>query len=143
MKKANSEVDLADSTDKDMENLAQYFLNLYTNKEVDYYKKYGITMEEVKEPTEVYSVSKEDNRDVSTEKNDKLTLELTQYRLAKSKEEKIKPYLLYNNKQMEDLIGKMPKTIEDLMCVSGFGEVKCQKYGQDILNILQKYRVNV
>ncbi|WP_053983668.1 HRDC domain-containing protein [Niameybacter massiliensis] len=62
---------------------------------------------------------------------------LKQYRLEKSREEGIKPYFIYNNAQLEDLIWKAPKTLEEIQQVSGFGEVKVNKYGQDILKIFK------
>jgi superfamily II DNA helicase RecQ len=33
----------------------------------------------------------------------------------------------------------MPQTLEDLKKVAGFGYVKCQKYGDAILEIVKKY----
>ncbi|NLW91348.1 MAG: hypothetical protein GXY34_07080 [Syntrophomonadaceae bacterium] len=33
----------------------------------------------------------------------------------------------------------MPSTIEELMKVPGFGEVKCKKYGDAIIDIVKKY----
>lgn len=65
--------------------------------------------------------------------------ELREYRLKKSNEEGIKPYLIYNNKQLEDILSSMPKDKNALLSISGFGEVKVDKYGYDIINILKKY----
>lgn len=58
--------------------------------------------------------------------------------MKKCHEEKIKPYFILNDKQMEELITKSPKTIDEFMKVSGFGQVKCNKYGVDILKIIKK-----
>lgn len=52
---------------------------------------------------------------------------------------KIKPYFIYNDSQLKDLISKMPRNKEELQKVSGFGEVKANKYGDDILKIINKY----
>lgn len=41
----------------------------------------------------------------------------------------IKPYLIYNNNQLKDLILKMPKNKDELKLVAGFGEIKVNKYG--------------
>ena len=38
--------------------------------------------------------------------------------------------------RMKDLIEKNPKNEEELLKVSGFGKVKVEKYGKDILKIL-------
>ncbi len=66
--------------------------------------------------------------------------ELRAYRRDKSREEKIKAYIIYNNKQLEELIFKMPITKDELKTVSGFGNVKASKYGDDIINIIKKYK---
>ncbi|HHX61656.1 MAG TPA: hypothetical protein GX707_13255 [Epulopiscium sp.] len=59
--------------------------------------------------------------------------------MIKSREEKIKPYVIYTNNQLEDLIVKMPRTIDELYGVVGFGKVKTNKYGEDIIRIIMKY----
>lgn len=66
--------------------------------------------------------------------------ELRAYRRDKSREEKIRAYIIYNNKQLEELIFKMPITKDELKTVSGFGNVKASKYGDDIINIIKKYK---
>jgi len=65
-----------------------------------------------------------------------LRYKLTEFRLNKSREEKVKAYFVFSNNQMEDLIISHLKTVEDLMDVNGFGKVKVDKYGADILKIL-------
>ncbi len=55
-----------------------------------------------------------------------------------SRHENIKPYYIYNDKQITELINKNPKNLNKLKQVSGFGEKKIEKYGVDILNILSK-----
>lgn len=65
-----------------------------------------------------------------------VTKRLKEYRLKQSRAEGIKPYYIFNDAQMADLLKKMPRTKEDLLNVSGFGNVKVQKYGEDIIKIL-------
>lgn len=66
--------------------------------------------------------------------------ELKAYRLQKSREEKVKPYFLYNDNQLKDLIAKMPASKTELQKVAGFGPVKVEKYGDAILAIISQYR---
>jgi len=66
--------------------------------------------------------------------------ELKAFRYAKCKEENVKAYFIYNNAQMEDVIKLMPKSLKELKTVNGFGDQKCDKYGLDILQIVNKYR---
>ncbi|HEX3021563.1 MAG TPA: HRDC domain-containing protein [Lachnospiraceae bacterium] len=65
--------------------------------------------------------------------------ELKAYRLNKSREENCKPFIIYSDNQLKDLIMKKPRSREEMRKVSGFGEVKVSKYGDDILEIVSKY----
>lgn len=78
------------------------------------------------------------NVTISIEKTE-IFKELKAYRLAKSREENIKPYFIYNDNQLKDLIFKMPRSEEELIKVDGFGKVKADKYGDDIFKIVNKY----
>ena len=64
---------------------------------------------------------------------------LKNYRYNQSKIEKVKAYYIFNNLQLEALIKANPKTICELKNIKGFAEVKCSKYGEDILKILKEY----
>lgn len=52
--------------------------------------------------------------------------------------EKMKPYYIFNDAQMQDLISKHPRTKEELLSVSGFGSKKAEKYGDEILKIINE-----
>ena len=65
---------------------------------------------------------------------------LKQYRFEICKSEGVQAYCIFNNAQMADVISKMPGTLEDLKKISGFGDVKCQKYGDKILEIVRLHR---
>lgn len=77
--------------------------------------------------------------ETETLEDTELFQKLKEYRLKKSKEEQVKPYYIYNNLQLKDIIEKMPRSKEELLKVSGFGAVKTEKYGDDILAILKEY----
>ncbi len=64
--------------------------------------------------------------------------ELKQYRLERSKADGIKPHFIYSNVQLEEIVSKRPKTIDALKAINGFGSVKCEKYGEDIIEIVRK-----
>lgn len=133
-----------DSDDK-MLAWAQSYLTLHKNVEMDYtgkYERYKINttitenLDEKVETTEI-EISTTAEVEVPREETD-LFRELKSYRLNKSREENIKPYFIYNDNQLKDLISRMPKNKEELLSVSGFGETKANKYGEDILKILSK-----
>ena len=75
--------------------------------------------------------------DVSEMNREALVKRLKAFRLEQSRKEKIKPYFIFNDAQMEDIIDKNPQTKEDLLQVSGFGNVKVEKYGEEIVGILK------
>lgn len=135
-----------EKSDADMLEWAQSYLNISKTSSVDYtakYEKYMSTdnnpMENnescVKQQTEMVKPASEEELIEETD----IYKELKAYRLEVSRKERIKPYIIYNDKQLKELINKKPKSIEDLQKISGFGEVKSKKYGDDILGILAKY----
>ena len=75
-----------------------------------------------------------DSRDLGT-----IEKELREFRLQTSRKEGIKPYFIFDNKQMEDLISKYPTTTEELNTVVGFVPKKVEKYGENILKIFTQY----
>lgn len=87
-----------------------------------------------------YSINKEVKEDIcfinNGEVDNKIREELKSYRLKVSKSEAIKAYMVFSNDTMEDLIKVKPKTIKELNKVKGFGAVKCDKYGSEIINII-------
>ena len=112
-------------SDSDTKKWAESFLQKNCENDVDYTTKYD----------------KYFNKEKSDENNINFNIlfnELKSYRLKMSRHENIKPYYIYNDKQITELINKNPKNLNKLKQVSGFGEKKTEKYGVDILNILSK-----
>lgn len=136
------------NSDEDMRALAQFYLDMHRDTEVDYtakYEAYRITAN-TESAAASTSVQGQNSVNVPSEAEQQPKLEeseifkqLKAYRLKKSREEGIKPYYIYNDKQLKDLITKMPRSKSELTKVSGFGEVKANKYGDDVLRILGEY----
>jgi len=135
IKIANSDKKEGPIPDKRMYEMAEEFLSYHKENEVDYTKKYEqfIVKQDIEEAKPVNDI-------VGSIEDTEIYKELKGYRLNKSKEGNIKAFYIYNNLQMEDLIRKMPGNIEELLKVSGFNEVKCSKYGADIINIISRFR---
>jgi hypothetical protein len=112
----------ASFTANDMLELAQFYLDVSQPNKSDYAKKY----EEI-----LHTISRSNH--VSGEQ---LVKQLKAFRLEQSRKENIKPYYIFNDAQMNDLMEKSPTNKEELLKVSGFGNVKVEKYGESILNIL-------
>lgn len=68
--------------------------------------------------------------------NDQVS-KLKAFRLKKSREENVKAYYVFSNKEMDGIIEKQPKTKDELLKCAGFGKVKVEKYGDGILGCLR------
>lgn len=102
---------------KDMIELADIFLSYHQDKEIQ-------------------SIQKENNS-VIEEKNDSLIERLKNYRLTKAKEKNLPPYYVFNDETLNEIISIKPQTIDELLTVKGFGQKKCEWYGNNILQIIR------
>ncbi len=132
--------------DKGLLEWAQSYLDLHKEVEKDYtnkYEQYKIKTAQPKEPQELSSTieeNKKTTKDVGLAMEEtEIFKELRAYRLNKSREDGIKPYIIYSNKQLKDLIINMPKNKKELQAIAGFGEVTVNKYGDDIIEIIKKH----
>lgn len=117
----------------DMQKLAMFYLNMNQSERSDYSKKYEDILERVNNSADI----KVDNGvNKQTIKRDEAIEKLKNFRLDECRKEKIKPYFIFNNEQMNDLIEKGPRTKDELMQIKGFGAVKAEKYGDAILKCL-------
>lgn len=121
-------------SDKEMKSLADYFLENSTPNTTDYTKKYQLSLDASDNVTANIAKPKEQICEII--ENTPVYKALKDYRYNQSKKESIKPYYIYNNAQLEEIIKKAPRTLDDLKTVTGFGDSKCQKYGTDILLII-------
>lgn len=135
-----------ESSDKEMYAMADFFLGLHTPNITDYTKKYhlekDITYERNnRESSNCQSVAKEAESSPGNANLEDTPLykELKQYRLETSKAEGNKAFFVFSNAQLEAIITAMPKTLEDIRKISGFGDEKCKRYGNAILEIVKKY----
>ena len=68
---------------------------------------------------------------------EQLRTKLKQYRKEKSNYEQIQPYIIFNDQTLEELINKIPQTLEELKLINGFGDYKINKYGNEIIEIIK------
>ncbi|MBQ4900749.1 NERD domain-containing protein [Paenibacillus sp. Marseille-P2973] len=109
-----------DLSEKDMFDIANLLVRLNTPIAMDLEAKYQLS-----------------NGEYQKKDDEQLREELTSYRLQTSRAENIKAYYIFNNAEMEDMIAKYPRKEEELLEVKGFGKVKVEKYGEEILNIFK------
>lgn len=151
----NEQCDYENTIDE-MWDLAQFFFQNNRENKSDYLKKYeemvsamqktgNSAAEEIESDKEKNAKKESGNveQNCNGEKNeekckDELVKKLKDIRLKQSRLENIKPYYIFSDLQMENLIAQNPKTKEELLKVSGFGAKKAEKYGDEILKILEE-----
>lgn len=77
--------------------------------------------------------------DSLTSKGFKLFDRLKELRLEIAREEKMPPYIVFNDKTLIDMCAKMPTTKSDMLNVSGVGENKYGKYGERFIAVIKEY----
>lgn len=137
IKRLNDESRNENMSDKQMKELADFFLQSSIPNTTDYTAKYQLEVNEEKTVT----VKEEpiQNTYFDSIENSPVYKALKDYRYKQSVKEKIKPYFIFNNAQLEEIIKTNPQTLEELKSIKGFGDAKCLKYGKDILMILEDY----
>lgn len=168
-----SDNNISEMSDKQMKELADFFMAHHTLNKKNYTAKYQnmINQETAKETTDkpVSCSFAKDNasipqcvatplctadisgfdatllanmadENIANYENLPLYKALKQYRYEKSKAENIKAYYVFKNDELIEIIKLMPTAPEQLKSIRGFGEGKIQKYGNEIVNIVNKYR---
>lgn len=146
IKNTNAKSDSSSLNDDDLKRKAEKILSWHKIDKMSYVNKYERLLEEFSTyintkkseeiRTEVSNISSINNTNI----NEEIIKSLKSFRLKKSKEEGNKPYFIFNDKQMMELINKMPTNNNELKRVSGFGNVKVEKYGEDIIKIILEYK---
>ncbi|CZR05992.1 HRDC domain-containing protein [Trichococcus flocculiformis] len=128
--------DLA-SSEKEMYEMAEFFVGLHKENTVDYAEKYLLSDSGEVRDEAVEALPDQVEVDIT---ETPLYQALKQYRYETSKAEGIKAYYVYNNLQLEALIAATPANLDELRKVSSFGDVKCEKYGDGIIEIVGRYK---
>lgn len=171
IKRLNSESTNEAMTDKQMKEIAEFFLSNSVTNSSDFTSKYKIELDRLQKSENITEninlniqttvendIQAIDNtaslKDIASDINEEIKSEesknnndieslpvyraLKEYRYRQSKIENIKAYYIFNNSQLELLIRENPKTIDELKGIKGFADVKCSKYGEEILKILSQ-----
>lgn len=70
--------------------------------------------------------------------NKDLFNKLKLWRKEKANSLGIKPYIIFSDSTLIELANKMPKDKEELLSIRGMGEKKFEKYGDEVLNIINR-----
>ncbi len=66
--------------------------------------------------------------------------ELKNWRFQKSLDMNIPSYMVCHNSELLNVVVKQPKTLSDLRRIKGFGELKVEHHGEEILAVLNYAR---
>ena len=69
----------------------------------------------------------------------RLLLALKTLRARLAKEEQVPAYVIFSNATLDEMAAKKPKTMDQLLAVSGVGEAKAKRYGRAFLAEIRKY----
>ena len=128
----------------DMRKISEILLKYHKEAKIDYNKKYNLPIKGDKKyntytSSKYIDIKKEaysKKNQVKIKSDEELRRLLKTYRLQRSKQDNLQPYMIFNNSTMEELIKIRPKDLYELRNIRGFGETKCEKYGKDLINMI-------
>ncbi|RZK06770.1 MAG: aldolase [Flavobacterium sp.] len=65
-----------------------------------------------------------------------LYIELKKWRTQKSVDDNVPSFMICHNSELLNVVVKQPKTLSDLRKIKGFGELKVENHGEEILAIV-------
>ena len=71
--------------------------------------------------------------------NQDLFTQLKSLRTNLSKKLEVPPYLIFSDRALKEVSQNLPQSLEDLEKVNGFGKIKIQSYGKQVLEIVTKF----
>ncbi|CAM4302853.1 DNA helicase RecQ [Weissella hellenica] len=74
------------------------------------------------------------------ESEQQLFKRLREWRLALSKKTEVPSFIIFNDRTLVALARQKPTTMADLLNVSGIGQAKADKYGQEVLQVIAKVK---
>lgn len=79
------------------------------------------------------------SNNIKDNKDETLFELLRKLRLRLAKEEGMPPYIVFSDKTLVDMVNKCPKTIDEFLDVSGVGQAKAEKYGDEFIGAIVEY----
>ena len=75
---------------------------------------------------------KEDEKPINKELFERLKV----WRRIKANKENVKPYIIFSDSSLIEIVNILPKNLEELKEIRGVGEKKLEKYGEEIIDII-------
>jgi DNA helicase II / ATP-dependent DNA helicase PcrA len=60
---------------------------------------------------------------------------LKQWRLERSREDEVPPYVVFHNTTLAEIAERQPRSLAELALIPGVGPTKLERYGQDVLRV--------
>lgn len=83
--------------------------------------------------------AKKPKKAVVAEYDDALFEELRKMRKKLADKEGVPPYVIFSDKTLMEIAGRVPRSNRELLDISGIGEVKLSRYGQQVLEVINSY----
>ncbi|MBD7910314.1 DNA helicase RecQ [Clostridium cibarium] len=77
-------------------------------------------------------------KDEETAINKELFNIIKSWRMDRANRDGIKPYIIFSDATLIEIVNKLPKNKEELFEIRGVGEKKVQRYGEELLKIINK-----
>lgn len=77
---------------------------------------------------------KEDEKPINKELFERLKV----WRRIKANKENVKPYIIFSDSSLMEIVNILPKNLEELKEIRGVGEKKLEKYGEEIIDVINK-----
>ena len=68
--------------------------------------------------------------------------ELRKWRLELSKKTSVPSFIIFNDRTLVELARQQPKSLTELLNISGIGQAKADKYGQEVLQAIAQVATN-
>ena len=119
------------SGDQQMKKRAEFYI--HNHVELDWKDKYRKYLREQEKNTAAAA------QEADTDTGEALSLALRKFRSDKSKESRIKPYMIFTNAELELLVARRPSSVEQLEQIDGFGQYKVGNFGEEIVEIINRF----
>jgi len=72
------------------------------------------------------------------EPDDPVFAELKKWRLERSRADGVPAYVVFHNAALVEIAARKPRSLGDLASVPGVGPAKLERYGDELLSVLQR-----
>ena len=95
--------------------------------------------EELRAPSTKKSAKKSDKKSQIAPEDQALWEDLRECRKQLSEEYNVPPYLIFHDATLKEMLETMPTSHSELLAITGIGESKLEKYGEEFLGIVRRH----